>query len=54
MTYAKPPRGWFAFGTHVDIPGPLVFSEETDEAGMPLWERPVNRVRAWLGRVFRL
>jgi hypothetical protein len=40
MTYQTPPEGWFTFGTHVDIPGPLEFSTETDEAGMPLWERP--------------
>lgn len=35
-----PPAGWFVFGTHVDRPGPLDFSDEVDEAGMPLWERP--------------
>lgn len=39
-----PPSGWYAFGTHAgwdskDIP-PLEFSEEVDEAGMPLFERP--------------
>jgi hypothetical protein len=40
VTFKPPPEGWFAFGTHVDTPGPLEFSDETDEAGMPLWERP--------------
>jgi rubredoxin len=40
VTFKPPPEGWFAFGYHVDIPGPLQFSDETDEAGMPLWERP--------------
>lgn len=50
MTYKEPPEGWFTFGTHVEIPGPLEFSDETDEAGMPLWERlvvnPVMVVRS--------
>lgn len=38
--YIPPPPGWFSFGTHIDEPGPLEFSAETDEGGMPLWERP--------------
>ena len=37
-----PPVGWFAFGTHIDRPGPLEFSVELDETGMPLWERPAR------------
>jgi hypothetical protein len=40
-TYVEPPEGWFIFGTHVDTPGPLEFSEELDEGGLPRWERPV-------------
>lgn len=36
------PIGWHQFGTHVDQDVRLEFSEETDEAGMPLWERPVE------------
>jgi hypothetical protein len=39
-----PPEGWSVFGTHVDIPGPLEFSTETDEAGMPLWERLIESI----------
>lgn len=44
MTYQEPPPGWSAFGHHAnDNPVPsIVFSKEVDEAGMPLWERPVN------------
>ena len=38
--YVPPPDGWFTFGTLVDFDGPVEFSTETDEAGMPLWERP--------------
>lgn len=39
---ANPPAGWFAFGTHVDTPGPLEFyGEEFTEDGLPMWERPV-------------
>lgn len=38
---ASPPEGWFELGYHVDQPGViLMFSETTDETGMPLWERP--------------
>lgn len=37
--YVPPPEGWFDFGTHVDIPGPLEFSSEVDESGVPRWER---------------
>lgn len=43
MTYQEPPEGWFAFGTHVDDPRPLEFSEEVGEDLLPLWERP----RGW-------
>lgn len=39
--YTPPPTGWFSFGAHIDEPGELEFSAETDEGGMPLWERPV-------------
>lgn len=41
MIRVIPPAGWFHFGTHVDEPVRLEFSEETDEALMPLWERPI-------------
>lgn len=36
-----PPPGWFAFGHHAgrDPVPPLVFSDETGEDGLPLWER---------------
>jgi len=37
----EPPEGWYAFGTHVDVPVRLEFSEKTDDALMPLWERPI-------------
>ncbi len=36
-----PPDGWFPFGSHVDWSGPLEFSKETTEDGMPAWERHV-------------
>ena len=38
------PDGWFVFGSHAPYPwtGTLEFSTETDDAGMPLWERPVQ------------
>lgn len=42
----EPPEGWFVFGTHVDHDGPIESSDETDEAGMPKWERPVQIVVA--------
>lgn len=36
------PPGWYVFGHHADRPGVMVeFSEETDEDGAPLWERPI-------------
>lgn len=40
-----PPSGWYQFGTHAGwdagtVP-PMEFSHASDEAGMPLWERPV-------------
>lgn len=38
----NPPEGWFTFGYHAryeKVP-PLEFSTETDDDGMPLWERP--------------
>lgn len=49
MTYQEPPPGWSAFGHHAGHkPAPsLVFSEETDEAGMPLFERPVTVEDTW-------
>lgn len=39
---STPPPGWFAFGWHVDRPGPLEFSPESGEDGLPLWERPID------------
>lgn len=38
------PDGWFVFGSHAPYPwvGKMEFSAEQDEAGMPLWERPVQ------------
>lgn len=38
------PDGWFVFGSHAPYPwvGKMEFSAEKDEAGMPLWERPVQ------------
>lgn len=44
--YREPPEGWSTFGTHVYVPGPLEFSDEEDDAGMPLWERPLRTVTA--------
>lgn len=42
--YRQPPPGWFDFGSHADgFDGPLEFSEETDDGGMPLWERHLDR-----------
>lgn len=39
--WIEPPDGWFSFGSHVGCPWiPLEFSEETDEGGNPLFERP--------------
>lgn len=43
-TAPEPPEGWFNFGTHVDHDGPIEFSDEKDDAGMPKWERPVETV----------
>lgn len=41
----NPPIGWYHFGTHAGWEGlALEFSEEKDEALMPLWERPVMNV----------
>lgn len=38
-----PPDGWFYMGSHVGAPWlNLEFSEEMDETGIPLWERPVQ------------
>ncbi|MFS0885224.1 hypothetical protein [Aeromicrobium sp. 179-A 4D2 NHS] len=42
-----PPSGWYPFGTHAgwdtgEVPV-MEFSEQTDDAGMPLWERPFAR-----------
>lgn len=43
-TAPEPPEGWFHFGTHVDHDGPIEFSDDTDDAGMPKWERPAEPV----------
>ena len=40
-----PPPGWFAFGTHIDTPGPLDFWG-ADDGGMPIWERPAQQAPA--------
>lgn len=40
MTYREPPPGWSTFGTHVDSPFVMIFSEETGPDGLPLWEQP--------------
>jgi hypothetical protein len=37
--HQPPPPGWDPFGTNVDRPGPLEFSDEVGEDGLPLWER---------------
>lgn len=38
-----PPDGWFYMGSHVGATWlNLEFSEEMDETGLPLWERPVQ------------
>lgn len=44
QTQALPiPDGWFAFGSFTDFGWlPLEFSDTLDDAGMPLWERPVQ------------
>lgn len=44
-TPPEPPEGWFNFGTHVDHDGPIEFSDEKDDAGMPKWERPAEPER---------
>ena len=41
MTYQAPPPLWDTFGTHAGTGLDVITSEETDEAGMPLWEQPV-------------
>lgn len=41
-----PPAGWSFIGTHLDTTVPLEFSNELDDAGMPLWERPAQEVLA--------
>lgn len=46
-TYREPPEGWYAFGTHVDDPRKVVFSDDLDEGGMPLWEQPVCLPDDW-------
>ena len=35
------PGGWFVFGSHLDFDGPLQFSVELTEDGLPRWERPL-------------
>lgn len=40
----EPPEGWYPFGYHIDIQVSLEFSTEVDDAGMPLWERPMEPV----------
>lgn len=35
------PGGWFYFGSHLDFDGPLQFSIELSEDGLPKWERPL-------------
>jgi hypothetical protein len=44
VTYREPPEGWLQFGTHAVLPivPPLLFSEERDEVGDPLWERALT------------
>lgn len=44
--FQPPPEGWFTFGTHVDQIPPgtrLLFSEESGEDSLPLWEKPVPK-----------
>lgn len=41
VTYREPPKGWYTFGTHVDVIVRLEFSEEVGDDGLPLWERPI-------------
>lgn len=38
--------GWSSFGSHVDRPEVELEFDGQDEAGMPLWERPVQTVLA--------
>lgn len=36
------PDGWFPLGSHLDQPWvELEFSDEVDDSGLALWERPV-------------
>lgn len=37
-----PPDGWFEFGSHVEFDGPMEFSTEVGEDGLPRWERHVE------------
>ena len=49
MTQRDPPEGWLHFGTMSAPPLAKVhveFSDEADEAGMPLYERPLGTVIA--------
>ena len=36
------PEGWYPLGWHIDQPVMLEFSEQEDEGGQPLWERPLS------------
>ena len=45
--WTPPPAGWFTFGTHVDVPIELEFSDELyPDDGLPRWERPREAVAA--------
>lgn len=46
-TWQEPPEGWDAFGTNVDWPGPIEFSEELDADGFPRWERRMPEDASW-------
>lgn len=39
--FVPPPAGWAVFGTNLDHQGHIEFSSQLDDAGMPLWERPI-------------
>jgi hypothetical protein len=41
-----PPPGWSIFGTLDQQEGPLEFSADTDDGGMPMWQRPLQEVNA--------
>lgn len=51
VAFKEPPSGWYSFGTHAGWDSGTIpqmdFSEEEDDGGLPLWEKP----RGWVPAV---